>query len=457
MIQRQSEREEVGAQLITSSRVAQTLEKMSTELNTLCEKVPLPSQPPSVPPPPPVPPIPRPHEVLQERVSRGGQQHLDMSGGPPAVNSPNVLDHISRIVIDNGSYTIKAGFAGDYDPRYVFPSVVGHSDLHTQVHSDYYVGDVAQNKRDVLSLKHPIERGVITNWEDMEKIWDHTFYNELQVNPEEHLVLLVEGAFCLPNREKMVEIMFETFNTPATHVTSSGILSLYASGRVTGVTVNVGDGVSTVLPIYEGYPTPIANLRQDLGGCDITDYLARSLVRDGYSFATTAAGKETVRDIKEKLCLCYEVPHTQEWKKVCDVSYELPDSTTILSKLCTHKYPESLLQPNLLGMSFAGVHEMTYNSIMKCDQDIRKGLFSNIVLSGGSTLFPGFAKRMKNEITALAPPTMNVFIVAPPERMYSSWIGGSILAPLPTFWNMCITKQEYDELGLSVVHTKCLV
>jgi len=98
---------------------------------------------------------------------------------------------------------------------------------------------------------------------------------------------------------------------------------------------------------------------------------------------------------------------------------------------------------------------MTYNSIMKCDVDIRKDMYSNIVLSGGSTMFPGIADRMQKEIVNLAPGTMKVKIIAPPERKYSVWIGGSILASLSTFQQMWMSKEEYDESGPSIVHRKC--
>lgn len=117
--------------------------------------------------------------------------------------------------------------------------------------------------------------------------------------------------------------------------------------------------------------------------------------------------------------------------------------------------PEAMFQPSFLGMESAGIHETTYNSIMKCDVDIRKDLYANSVLSGGTTMYPGIADRMQKEITSLAPSTMKIKIIAPPERKYSVWIGGSILASLSTFQQMWISKQEYDESGPSIVHRKC--
>ncbi|XP_047306689.1 actin-66-like [Impatiens glandulifera] len=359
---------------------------------------------------------------------------------------------------------IKAGFAGDDAPLAVFPNVVGRP-RHMFVmvgmrHKDVYFGNETDSLRGVLNLKYPIEDGIVNNWDDMEKIWHHTFYDLLGVSPEDHPVLLTESPLNpKANREKMTQIMFETFNAPSMYVINQAVLSLYASGRYSGIMLDSGEGVTHTVPIYDGQVIPHTTFRLDLAGRDLTDHLMKMLTERGYSFTTTTAERNIVRDMKEKLtyiALDYEqeIETSRTSSSSVEKTYDLPDGQVITIGAERFRCPEILFQPSMIiGMeAAAGIHEMTYNSIMKCDVGIRRELYGHIVLNGGSTMFPGIADRMSKEITALAPSRMKINVFAHPWRKYSVWIGGSIFASLSTFRKMLIKKAEYDEFGSSIAH-----
>jgi len=358
------------------------------------------------------------------------------------------------IVLDNGSGVVKAGMAGEEVPSVVFPSIVGEPHVRNPSEPAYYVGEEVGPLYGALRVRHPLDHGKIQRWDDMEKIWNHTF-KQLGVDTKSHAILLTEAPLNpLANREKMTEIMFETYRVPALYVAVQAVLALYASGRTTGVVLDAGDGVSHTVPIYEGFAIPHAISRLDIAGRDLTDHMRRLLMQRGYSF-TTSAEFELVREIKEKLCFVKstrdEVPPPKTLKK----GLELPSGETIEIDEERFLCPEALFNPSMIGKESLGIDSLLYSTIHKCDIDLRRDLYANIVLSGGTTTFPGLAERLTNELEALSPPASRIKVTAPPERKYSVWMGGSILADLQSFQRMLISSEEYYESGAVIVHRKC--
>lgn len=367
------------------------------------------------------------------------------------------------LVVDNGSDTIKAGFAKEEAPCSVFFTVVGQTvEAKGQEILDRpipCIGDEAKAKKGVIDLTYPIKNSIITDFNGMEEIWRQIISTKLQVNPEEHPILLTEAPFNpKANREKTTQIMFETFHVPAMYLALAPVLALYASGRKSGTILESGYGVSHAVPIHDGFAIPKNILRLDSAGEYLTNYLKTCLIERDNSI--TKVDREIVRDIKEKLCYVAadfdKEMNAAASSSSVDKSYELPDGRVITIGSERFRCPEALFQRQLAETGFTGIHQLTYDAIMKCDESIRQELFANIVMAGGSTMFPGISERMQKEITALAPPTMKIKIISPPERKYSAWIGGSILASLADFQPMWITKKEYDEAGPAIVERKCV-
>ena len=372
------------------------------------------------------------------------------------------------VVIDNGSGMIKAGIGGEDAPKTTFPSVVGrtkYDKVQPGNEKEIFVGNEAINKRALLTLSYPIENGIVKNWEDMEKVWHETFYTELKIDPTEQPVLLTEAPLNpKKNREKMIEVFFESFRVPAFYVFTQAVLALYASGRTTGLVVDSGDGVTHVVVIYDGYSIKHATQRMDIAGRNLTEYLQKHITEEGVSLGGTAE-KEIIKGIKEKLCYValdfnkemeeYQKSREKGGEPSKKAEYDLPDGSKIFLGDLRIRTPEILFQPSMIGQDVNGLPKQIYESIQKSDIDLRRDLFENITLSGGTTMFEGIQERLNKEISQLVPSTVKVKIIAPVERKYSIWIGGSVLATLATFQSSWIQDAEYKEVGASIVHRKC--
>lgn len=363
------------------------------------------------------------------------------------------------VVIDNGSGVIKAGFAGDQIPKCCFPNYIGRP-KHIRVmagalEGDIFIGPKAEEHRGLLSLRYPMEHGIVTDWNDMERIWQYVYGNDqLQTFAEEHPVLLTEAPLNpKKNREKAAEIFFESFNVPALYVSMQAVLSLYATGRTTGVVLDSGDGVTHAVPIYEGFAMPHSIMRVDIAGRDVSRYLRLLLRKEGVHLKTSAEF-EVVRTIKEKACYLASNPQKEDSADNEKFQYLLPDGSSLDIGGARYRAPEILFRPDLMGEECEGIHEVLVYSIQKSDLDLRRVLFQNIVLSGGSTLFKGFGDRLLSEIKKVAPKDIKIRISAPQERLYSTWIGGSILASLDTFKRMWVSKREFEDEGGRAIHRK---
>jgi actin-related protein len=372
------------------------------------------------------------------------------------------------IVIDNGSGVIKAGLSGDNMPSVKFPSIVGRPRSDKQMigveTKAEYIGDEAQKMRGVLNLSYPIESGIVTNWDDMEKVWAYCFSNELRVDPSEHKVFLTEAPMNPKvNREKMTSLMFETFNVQGLYVAIQAVMSLYSNGRTTGCVVDSGDGVTHTVPVFEGYSVPHAVHKNLIAGRAITDHMTNLLQADGISTqGGQSAWKQIVKKMKEELCYVALNPEEEKAKASSSTSiqrtFELPDGSTVNVNSPRFLAPEALFHPDLIkeGDETLGMHRLCFKSITDCDLDVRKDLYENIILSGGSTLYEGLPDRIEKEVDKLCPQQGVVKVIATKDRYYSVWTGGSTLSSLSTFESQWITREEFEENGAEIVHRKCV-
>lgn len=276
----------------------------------------------------------------------------------------------------------------------------------------------------------------------------------LNAKREEHPVLMTEAPLNpRSNRDKVAQIMFETIGAPAVYFALPSVLSLYASGRTTGVVLDVGETVTHAVPVYEGFALPHSISRSDIAGRDVTRELQKQLRRAGLTFTTTAE-VDLVKKIKEETCYLNPTPAVENPEKDAKIPYQLPDGSVV--NLGTERYtpPNLLFDPSIIGSEEPGASDVLISSIMKSDIDIRSQLYSQIVLAGGSTLTPRFGDRLLYDLRLRSPTHTPIRISAPPERLYSCYVGGSILASLATFKNMWVSKAEYEEYGSRILHRK---
>ena len=362
---------------------------------------------------------------------------------------------LQTVIIDNGSGYLKCGSITDTLPTCIFPSILG---LDPQTNQILEMGDPANFSKHT-KITNPINRGIISNWNDIEDLWLYAF-TEMSIDSTESVVMVSEAAMTPKyHKEGIARTMFEGLGVEGLDVMMQSLLNLYYNGKIHGVVVDCGYGMCQVVPITEGFTLQHSSLRLNCAGKDVDDYLTKLLMENGYSFNTKSQLLE-VEQMKEKMCYV-AFDYTQEsavssMSSEIEKKYTMIDGTEINFGSERFKAPEILFQPRLVGKETAGIHEMTYNSIMNADCDLRKLLYGNIILTGGSSLFPGFKNRFLKEMTVIAPPSVPIGVTALKERKYSTWLGGKLFATLSTFEDRYVTRDEYDEYGVQIVHKKLI-
>eukprot|EP01112_Ceratiomyxa_fruticulosa_P000664 TRINITY_DN105_c0_g1_i2.p1 TRINITY_DN105_c0_g1~~TRINITY_DN105_c0_g1_i2.p1 ORF type:complete len:453 (+),score=92.91 TRINITY_DN105_c0_g1_i2:381-1739(+) len=446
-------------------------------------------------------------------------------------------DEVGAVVIDVGSTNTKAGYAGEDAPKAVFPTNVGvlyssgqdnvvgkgpqavgeEGDVDMADASDasnpkkrasYYVGtsalSVVKPNMDVIN---PIENGLVKDWDAYEQLLVHAFQKRLYMDPKEHPILIGEPAFNTRLlREKVTELLFETYQTPAFFLSKTAVLATFASGKASALVLDSGGGVTSSVPVHDGYALKKATVYSTLAGERLTQeyyklltekkninvipnfMISKKETTPGTFSVQMKSGLDsisasykhfqilnTIRDIKETVCRVSDQPFDEAANAtIPTVQYELPDGKLFDAGTDRFSIPELMFYPEslksgaglfagnneqLLG-DFVGVHQMVYDSISKSDQDLRKDLWQNIIVTGGNTLIQGFNERLNYALQELSPIPSGYRLRSlatphPTERKFAVWIGGSILASLGAFQQMWMSKAEYEEHGRVLVERKC--
>lgn len=371
------------------------------------------------------------------------------------------------VVIDLGTGFLKVGLSNSTTPDFLLPNTVGRPILRSdesfskQKIKDIMICDETTPVRQYLDLTLPVEHGVVTNWDDETLVLDYIFKNKLQIENKDHPILITEAPMNpIDNRKKMCEVFFETLGFPALQVSPQALLVLYAQGLVTGVVVDSGDGVTHIMPIAETCLLPHCVGRMNIAGRDITEHMVKLLTLRGYPFHKTS-DFDVVREIKEKLC--FISADIKADRKLANettayvVPYTLPDSRLIKVSGERFEAPEVLFNPSALGYEGEGLSEMVFQTIMKTDIDLRKRFFESIVISGGTTMFPGMSTRLTNDIRKLVKDRIlggdekklgsyKIHVEDPPNRRFLVYLGATVLANLSQGKsNMWATSQDWKE------------
>lgn len=400
-----------------------------------------------------------------------------------------VMVGIQPIVLDIGSGLTKAGYADRAEPVCMFGSVVGVPKYRRIMASEgqemdssnmsalgvgkydlpdnvvrlsngrrLLVGEKLRKAAGVASLTWPIRRGAVVDWEAAEEIWKYAIHSGLKAS-DEHPALITENiGNARSNREKMAEIFFESLRSPSLYVVAPPVLSLYASGRTSGIVLDVGSDCTTALAVSNGYKAHPNAKRTNLGGTDVDERLILLLRKSGVVLGNGTNEIQAVRRLKERHAFVAVNPNQAEEaakKKGAAVEkFELPDGNIIYLGAERFRASEIFFRPELAGLETPGVAHHVGKAIDDADIELRKMLYGNVLVAGGSTKMKGFAPRLLEDLRKSAKPGTKVRIHAPRDRLTSAFVGGTVLSSLSTFRQMVITKKEYKEHGTSIIHRK---
>ena len=376
----------------------------------------------------------------------------------------------TAIIIDIGSGEIKAGLRGGIRPKFSFKNQIGEPKYkkilkkfnkdNTPV-KEQYICEKCNPYLSALKIRNPVAHGNFTNTDDIFPIFNHIF-SSLKINSEEikeHPILISESLLNpSKNRENIASVLFEEFQVPQLFFASQPILSLFATSHTTGAVLESGEGVTQSCVVYEGYSIPSSFERYDYGGGDVTKYLFTLLQNLGFYFDTSAE-YQIINDIKEQLCFACPsnmIENMEKNSKFEKENFFLPDGNVI--KLGEERIspPEILYNPELNGMEFPSFQNMILNSINKTDMELRPKLYEAILLSGGNTSIKGTSNKVYFELKKLINQNMKIKIHTPINPNFLCWRGGSLISGLEIFKKMWVSKDEWDEKGEKVIHTKTI-
>jgi len=320
-----------------------------------------------------------------------------------------------------------------------------------------FCGDEANDILDQVLLSYPVQNGIIEDFEKFHLLLEYTLHERLHVDPEGRSILMTEPPHNpKSNREELVEMMFETFGFESIKIEIQGVLALYGSATDTGLVLDSGHGCTTTMPVYRGYGLNSCINRLDVGGHDLNALMAKLLALEGTSLVTTWE-KNEVRKIKERHCY---VSLDGERECAKDLSCKLPDGREVQIDDAQWMCPEALFKPSIAGYSESmGVGQLVYNSINRCEIDMRTTLLSSVILSGGSTMFRNFPERLTEELRTFSPPScrpsIKVITGREKDRTLSVWRGAQVLAQhMDLKGDQWMTADDFEEWGPSLIHNK---